>query len=231
MIRQKPCLQRMNRGFTLVEIMIALTLLSMLLLLLFGSLHTASRSWQSGTRKTEQNDELRVIAGFIRRQIAQSIPLEWANREEVRMVFQGEHNELTFTSTLPAYRGGGGLYIMTLKVVDSGSSKQLDLSYRRADPAISPFAADAPVNQTSVLLADNIDAIEFAYYGRAGPEDTPKWYDEWPQEGMLPRLVRLKIHSSDPGQNWPVLDIAIQSMSITEHPQVILQDQHDSPVT
>lgn len=229
MIRAARRLQSRNHGFTLVEIMITLTLLSMILLLLFGGLHTANRTWQSGTLRIIKNDEMRVFSQFIRKQIAQTVPLVWVNQDTFRLVFDGEQNELTFTSTLPAHRGDGGLYFMTLEAVESEGSKQLDLVYHRANPGISPFDTIFSDNQTRVLLIEDIEAIEFAYYGHKHPDDEPEWYDRWQNEEVLPKLVRLKVHTSDPGRNWPVMNIPIHTTSIEGQPQYILQDQIEPP--
>jgi general secretion pathway protein J len=201
------------------------------MLLLFGSLHTATRSWRTGIMKVEQNDELRLIGHFIRRQIAQTIPLMWVNKDGRSLVFHGHRDELIFTSTLPAYRGAGGLYFMTLKVDDSGESKQLDLIYRSANPAVSPFTTDFFDEQPHVLLADDIETIEFSYYGNENPHDTPDWKDTWQSEYTLPKLVRLKVHSSDPGRNWPVINIAIPSTPVVGQPQIILEDTLESPIS
>ena len=228
MIRQKRKLQSINYGFTLVEIMIALTLLSMILLLSFGSLHTISRSWQSGLEKIEKNDEIRLISHFIRRQITQTVPLLWINQEGDHLVFHGEQNELTFTSTLPSHRGGGGLYFMTLKLNETGKSKQLELNYHRANPGISPFDPPPIDEQTHVLLLENIEAINFAYYGHDNPDDDLDWHDSWQNEDELPKLVRLNIHQSEPARSWPAMIMAIQSTHTEAEPQYILQDRRES---
>jgi general secretion pathway protein J len=230
MIQQMRRLQTMNYGFTLVEIMIALTLLSMILLLLFGSLHTVNRSWQSGLEKIDKNDEIRLVSDFIRRQITQTVPLLWINKDGDRLVFYGEQNELTFTSTLPSHRGGGGLYFMTLKVNETGKSKQLGLNYYRANPGISPFDPPPVDEQTHVLLLENIDIINFAYYGQDNSDDDPKWHDSWQNEQTLPKLVRLNIHQSEPERSWPVMTMAIPSKHTQGQPQYILQDRRESPL-
>jgi general secretion pathway protein J len=228
MIRQKRKSQITNCGFTLVEIMIALTLLSMILLLLFGSLHTISRSWQSGLVKINKNDEIRLVSDYIRRQITQSVPLLWINQDGDRLVFYGEQNELTFTSTLPTHRGGGGLYFITLKVSDTGKSKQLDLNYYRANPGVSPFDPPPFDEQTQVTLLENIEAINFVYYGHDNPDDDPKWHDSWQNEETLPKLVRLTIHRTEPERSWPAMTMAIQSSHTQAEPQSISQDRRES---
>ena len=213
-----------SHGFTLVEIMIALTLLSMILILLFGSLHTANLNWQTGTQKIEKNDEIRHVGQFIRKLITQAVPLMWINRDGERLVFQGEVEELTFTSALPAHRGGGGLYFITLKAVDTDGSKGLYLLYRRASPESYPFGSKSFENQKRVPLIDGIEKIEFSYYGRAEPDDEQKWHNHWQNDEVIPELVKLKIHSSDPQQHWPTMNIAMLPVPIKGKTQYIVQD-------
>lgn len=216
----------MNSGFTLVEIMIALTLLSMIVLLLFSSLHTVNRSWKSGLDKVDKNDEIRLVSDYIRKQITQTVPLLWLNQDGRRLVFIGKQKQLTFTSTLPAHRGGGGLYFMTLKVDETGESKQLVLNYHRADPGISPFDPPPLDKQTRILLLDNIEVIDFTYYGYEH-DDEPVWHDNWQNEATLPRLVRLNIQQSEPQRSWPEMTIAIHTKSTPAQPQYIQQDRRE----
>ena len=213
-----------NHGFTLVEIMITLTLLSMILVLLFGSLHTVNLNWQTGTQKIEKNDEIRHVGQFIRKLLTQAVPLMWINRDGQRLVFNGDHEELTFTSTLPSHRGGGGLYLINLKAVDADGSKGLDLLYQRASPESYPFGSGSFDNQTRVPLANNVEKIEFSYFGRSEPGNEQKWHNNWKSEQVLPKLVQVKIQSSDPEQHWPIMNIAILPVPIKGKTQYIVQD-------
>lgn len=173
---------------------------------------------------------MRLVSHFIRRQITQTVPLLWINKDGDRLVFFGGQNELTFTSTLPAHRGGGGLYFMTLKINETGKSRQFDLNYYRANPGISPFDPPPFDEQTHVTLLENIEGIKFAYYGRDKPDDDPRWHDSWQNEETLPKLVRLNIHQTEPERIWPVMTMAIPSVHTQAEPQYILQDRGRSPL-
>lgn len=215
------------RGFTLVEVMVALALLSVILLLLFSSLHTASRSWTLAERKTEDNDELRLAGTFISRQLSQIVPVVWMTGGERRIVFKGMHNELHFASTLPAHRGGGGLYLLTFKVVEHDGKRHLDLIYRLAKPELQSFDITALDDVSSVSLIEEIEAVEFTYYGAGHTEDEPTWHSEWQNLEALPRLIRVQIKASDPAQVWPALNIPIHPQYEKAHREFLIRGQSE----
>ncbi|MCI0400773.1 MAG: prepilin-type N-terminal cleavage/methylation domain-containing protein [Gammaproteobacteria bacterium] len=215
------------RGFTLVEIMISLTLLSVILMLLFSSLHIASRSWTLAERTTEEIDELRLAGTFVSRQLGQIVPVVWMTGGERRIAFKGMHNELHFASTLPAHRGGGGLYLLTLKVNEDDGNRRLDLIYRLAKPEFPSFDIATLEDFSTVSLIEGIETVELTYYGAGGTEDEPTWHSEWQNLEALPRLVRVQIKASDPAQVWPALDIAIHPQYEKAHPEFVIRGQSE----
>ena len=60
---------RQARGFTLIEILVSLTLLGIIFLLLFSCLYTSNKSWIAGEKKISRNDEVRLVSHFLRRHI------------------------------------------------------------------------------------------------------------------------------------------------------------------
>jgi general secretion pathway protein J len=221
-------LHQKNSGFTLIEVIIAMTILSLILVLLFSTLYTANRSWQTTERKITHNDELRLVGYFIQRQLSQTIPLMWIDKEEQRLIFEGKDNELRFTSTLPAHRGGGGIQLITLKVNQTEDVRHLDLYYRQADPDVSPFEGNNESEQ--VTLLENISHIELSYFGRDKLEDKPTWRKEWQNDELLPGLISLKIYASDKNQNWPEIKIPLHSNYIRGQPQFILRKTANAPI-
>ncbi|MGZ8995206.1 MAG: prepilin-type N-terminal cleavage/methylation domain-containing protein [Rhodospirillales bacterium] len=57
-------------GFTLLELLAALTVLAVLMAMMFGGLRFGARVWESGDEGLRGLSELQTAAGFIRRQIA-----------------------------------------------------------------------------------------------------------------------------------------------------------------
>ncbi|MBL1140415.1 MAG: prepilin-type N-terminal cleavage/methylation domain-containing protein [Proteobacteria bacterium] len=209
-----------DSGFTLIEVIIAMTILSLILVLLFSTLFTANRSWQSTERKISQNDELRLVGYFIQRQLSQNVPLMWVSKEERRLIFEGKSNELRFTSSLPAHRGGGGIQIITLKVNQTDNASHLDLHYRNANTDSSPFK-DHETDEKTTLL-ENIDAIELSYFGSDKIDEDPVWRDEWQNDELLPIMISLKVYISDKSQHWPEIKIPLHSNFIKGQPQYVL---------
>ena len=211
------------QGFTLIEIMVALVLLSMTLLLLFSSLYTATKYWKIGENKIEKNDEVRLVSQFIRKQISQTVPLMWVDKKERKLLFQGESGELFFISTLPSHRGGGGIHSLILKVIQSDDESQLGMSYSLVTPDVIPFETISDDDEQFVTLASDIDSIDLSYYGKEKNDDEPRWFDRWENNDFLPQLVRIKINSLDENKNWPVIEIPVKASYVKGKPEFMIQ--------
>ena len=195
-------------GFTLIEILLAVSLLSLILLLLFSALFSANRSWAATERRIAQNDELRLVAEFIQRQLAEQSPLFWADQDDTDLLFSGAGDELHFTAGLPAHRGGGGAEALTLKVSRAGGKRQLALYFQPVGAEQRPFANQHGAER--VVLLANIARIELAYYGREEIEGQSTWRDQWRHAELLPELIGLTVYPAT-GQAWPQMIIPLHA--------------------
>ena len=208
----------MNRalqaGFTLVETLVALTLLGITLALLFDGLYVMGRSARAGHVQLFQNDRARVVRAFLRRKIGEAVPLSAGHGAELNLLFEGAATELRFFGELPAHRGGGGVYEMRLKREDDETGAHLALSYRNAWPD-RLMAPAGSAGWTTTHLADNVDSVTFAYFGPAS-DDTPdaprRWHANWAERPTLPRWVKVTM-SFDDGSQWPEQVIRIRTRS------------------
>jgi general secretion pathway protein J len=215
-----------TRGFTLIEILISMVLLSMTLLLLFSSLYTANKYWQMGEQTIEKNEETRLVGHFIRRLIIQAVPILWVESGEKRLLFQGKQDELRFVSTLPAHRGGGGLHNLMLKVVTTDSKRQLGLTHSLLDPDVEPFS-EINNKEDFIVIANDIDTIKLSYFGKTKDDEDTRWFEEWDSDAYLPQLVRLHIytknHSMNGSSDWPFIDIPIHAGFIRGQLEFMIQ--------
>ncbi len=208
-------------GFTLIEVIIAMSLLSLILVLLFSTIFSANKSWHSTERKIEQNDELRLVGNFIQRLVSQNIPLVWIDPDGQRLIFEGKPHELLFTSTLPSHRGGGGVQLIRLKINETEDVRHLDLYYRNTSPDNDPFKTND--GDEHVMLIDKITGIVFSYYGSDKRDETPVWRDEWQNDEQLPSMISIKIEAVNENQNWPEIKIPLHSSYIKGQPQFMLR--------
>ena len=71
------------KGFTLIEVLIAMTLLGVMVVLLFSSLRIAAESWEAGETKTAQVNQKAVVYQFFKRHLSSIRPLPMLENEAV----------------------------------------------------------------------------------------------------------------------------------------------------
>jgi general secretion pathway protein J len=212
-----------SRGFTLVELLIALTLLGLVMTILYGALRVGIRSWEAGEKQAVAMDDRRLILGFLRRELGQVYPLLWQRRDKQRVAFMGKPDSLQFAAILPAHRGVGGLYLISIK----GVGAKLLFSYRLAQPGgQDPQAGGQKGKENRVVLVNALKRVEFSYYGRQGKGKakniTPRWWREWRDPARLPNLVRLTIQRNDGADPWPEVVIPVHAEVHTGEPQLVM---------
>jgi len=193
------------RGFTLLELTIALVLLALMSAMLFGSLSFAGRSWDGGETKATQVNEMRQTEEFLRAQLGSQYPLRVKKVGEFPLQFAGERNEVRFAAALPSRVAEGGIYFFRLAVVREDDKSRL-VQYRVIP---DPASTDAPnFNDASrSVLADGIAELRISYFGRdsgAVATDAPTWRDRWDDPQQLPLLVRIEV-VPEKGVAWPQL--------------------------
>ena len=105
-----------ERGFTLLELTIALTLLALLSAVLFGSLRLAGRSTDAGESKVEAAASMRLAQDFLRSNLEAQHPLRMRKILEWPIVFRGTRDELRYAADLPPRVAGGGIWYYRLAV-------------------------------------------------------------------------------------------------------------------
>lgn len=202
---------RLQRGLTLLEMLIALVLMSLLLVLLFGGLRLASRSWDAGSGYTDRVAQMQLVENFLRRRIAEVFPYRLrTNPNRPNAVFLGYgagSHVLQFVAPMPAAGARGGLYVLRIGVAPGKHGQALMLWRAPLGASQAGDSVDSPVN-APVVLADRVAGVEFAYFGApAGTNAPPAWHSEWPDPTQPPRLVRMRLTLAD-GSKWPDLVVA-----------------------
>lgn len=196
------------RGFTLVELLVAVTLLGLISLVLFGGLRFGTRAWESGNAAAERLSEIEIVRSLVRRQIAQAtIPGSTSKRAREFTAFEGESDRIRFVAPALGRVGVGGLYRFELALRDAEEGQNLELSWRlfRPDEAVE-FDREPTETSGRRALLEGIEQATFDYYGSLEPTRSAEWYDRWEEAKRLPSLVSLKITFSEGDRRtWPDL--------------------------
>jgi general secretion pathway protein J len=183
--------RRAANGFTLLELLVAVTVLVLLSAVLGGGVRFGLAAWQAGERRADRMEEPAAVHALLRRQIESAYPLT-RRRGEPAVVFEGTRDRLRFVTTLPARLGVPGLADVTL-YRDGGA---LRLAWQPLGERVA--AAEA------VVLLDGVEDLAFAYYGGPARTAPAEWRDDWAEAGFLPALVRVSLRLSG-GRPWPDL--------------------------
>jgi general secretion pathway protein J len=192
--------RREQTGFTLLELLVAITLMGLVLVLLYSGLRLGLNGWDSGEARAEATNRLRLAEEFLRRQLAQSMTVRRINdRQEPVVVFTGEASRIEFVAPMLAQLGQGGLYRVRIE----GGDGRLWIRWRPYLPA-DPNAGQ---DRETVLL-EGVSGVEWAYFGAERDDDPhPQWRSQWTSPTRRPLLVRLNLILQ--GQPWPDLVVAL----------------------
>jgi general secretion pathway protein J len=200
--------RRASAGFTLLELLIAITLLGLLLAALFGGLRLGARAWERSEERLEESARLQVVQNFLRERLAQAYPLTAEDQTgRLRLAFEGTGDTLRFVTLMPAYLGIGFAELL-LAVDDRTGIENLVVQWRRFE--LTPQSDDEEP-QIKVLLED-IEALEIAYYGALARGEPILWHEQWLDIMALPQLIRLRvIFAVGDRRYWP--DLIVRPMT------------------
>lgn len=200
-----------DRGFTLVELLLAVTLLSMLMALTYGGLQAATRTTDRGQKILQESGRLRMAHQFVRKQINQAIPLGFNQVDDVAAamgepplseVFIGTRASIRFVGPMPGYLGFGGPQVQELSLVNGDEGMELVLTH-----ALLQGFEDANLNEREpIVLIDHIESAEFSFLARDEEGEIAGWVSDWEETAKLPVAMSLEIQFEEGAYtDWPLL--------------------------
>ncbi|MDD1628584.1 MAG: prepilin-type N-terminal cleavage/methylation domain-containing protein [Methylococcaceae bacterium] len=203
-----------SKGFTLIEVLIAMTLLSIMMVLLFTSLKICADSWEKGESKITDVNEIAVVYNFFQRDLSVAKPL-WNDlpaEEEKTFSFQGGTQSLQFVSAFPASAGRSGLQLFSLNLLEEDNERVINVTIV---PFI-PMTEGAKWHKEEVTLIKHVSDFTLAYFGSADGVSEGTWTEEWLNKEVLPRLVKINIKLEN-GSYWPEMIIDLKVTGTTDN--------------
>lgn len=206
-----------SRGFTLVELLLAITLLSILLGLAYGGFRASTRATDRGQDILEESSRMRLAHQFVHRQLNQILPMSFSDREndELPVVFEGSSNTIRYVGPMPGYLGFGGPQVQELSIIGTDDGQALVLSHA----LLQGFEEANMDARAPILLLDGIQNATFMFQGRDEQGEPSSWQSSWEETGILPVAVSLQIEFGEEAHlAWPELIASVRTdgMAIVE---------------
>ena len=195
---------RRPAGFTLVELLLALTLMSMLLALAYGGLRASTRAAEKGQQVLEDSSRIRMAHQFVRKQLNQLLPLAWevGEQEGERVMFYGDARRIRFVAPMPGYLGFGGPQVQELEFVPGEEGYDLVLSHA----LLQNFEEEYLYQREPIFLLGDIQNASFSFLGVDENGELTDWMPSWENVATLPVSVSLEIEfNEDVYIQWPLL--------------------------
>jgi general secretion pathway protein J len=199
-----------HRGFTLVELLIAIGLLALMSAVLFGALGFAGRSWDAGEAKAENSAGMRLAGDYLRTQLASQHPQRMRKIVEFPLLFSGDREEVRFAAALPGRVGLGGMWYFRLAVSPVSGKRETALVVDRMIPDLAALDMPNFNDAERSVLADDIKSLKLSYFGRdkgTSLDVAPTWRDRWDDTQLLPVLIRIEV-TPRTGDPWPPIVVA-----------------------
>jgi len=196
------------RGFTLLEVLLATTVLAAALALALATLRAAGASVERAEALSAREERVRAVQGFLRRRLGSALAVSFgedaASGRTLRFV--GEPERIAFVAEVPPYlgRAGPGLHELALHRAADG---RIWLGIGIATVLAGQVIADLPARAADVLVED-VRAFGVRFRSRDLPGQPGQWSTQWEHVDTLPLQVEITITTASAGV-WPPLLVTL----------------------
>jgi prepilin-type N-terminal cleavage/methylation domain-containing protein len=180
---------RGSAGFTLLELMLAMVLLSLLALVSYGTLNLCLKGARHGEAATVNLQQLRITRQYLERSLGSALPR--LNGRGQWPYFEGEEQELKFLTPLglQAHQLGGIYHMRVLAAPDEQGVNGLAMEEVKA----LVWQEEPDRIETRLFLLRGLASLRFTYL--VGSQEFNTWHADR-QKGM-PDKVRISLSLKD----------------------------------
>lgn len=202
-----------RRGFTLVELLVVLTLLSLMALAMASAMRTVAQSQERVDNKLTYIDDYRLATGFIRDTLGSISARRQARSLDEKAspyLFASAPNAIAWVGVMPARYGSGGRHFFRLGLESIDGQGRLVLRFAPWQPDVKTFPDWAAAD--SRVLADEVKAFTLRYENDL--QEPPAWVTEWAEPTLLPSRVALEVATTS--GDWPTLVVPLRKLPLTD---------------
>jgi cytochrome c556 len=201
---------RNNRGFTLLELLIAITLSILILVVLGSAMRLGYKSQAKGTERGEMMQKMRILEDRIAWLIRGVYPFYLKKPDEKKIFFDGKSDQVGFvTSSIDTHGTGpedtAGLKWVSIFVDSEG------LKIREKIFFLEDVFDDS--NGKVYLLDPEVRKIEFEFFEIKEDEKQGTWISEWDpsDKETIPTAVKVTMTLERNGQKIEIPEMIVKT--------------------
>jgi len=189
-------LEKLPSGFTLIEVIVTLTILGFIVVIVFGAFSLCLSAWERGEATKEEYQEIRNVSQLLSRQIKSAVPYK-AKTEKAEgdyLAFEGNTHSIRFVSALSIKTRQPEGFVHSIYEYQEDESRLVLFEQRVLQKGF--FERDVEGDETITLL-EGISDVRFEFYGSKDDDEAEDWFEEWSakEKKKLPKAVRVTIDS------------------------------------
>lgn len=176
------CPGRDSQGFTLMEVVIAISILAMVVTVVFSSFRVGLGAWRKGERDIEFYESMRAVCELLHREISSTYPYMITpgqlDTHKKFCAFFGEADSLTLVSAANIHKRCGGLSLIELW---ADSDRGLLMGEAPALFSSHDELRDLDLRGEShtTELCRTVRKIAFRYLEQKNPREEGEWLERW----------------------------------------------------
>ena len=202
---------RRARGFTLLEVLIAISIVGALLVIAFGGMRVAMAAWRQGETRVEAHQHIRAVAYILTRALGAAYPYRATKgvSPELVVLFDATEKKVEFVTQSPPLPLQAPIAFTAVGIaLEEGDEPGLVLR-QRALPNRDPFT------QGAVVMRDpSVTSLAFSFLNEDG-----SWVDSWNGQDTktIPQAIQLRVGVTLNGrlQTMPPLTVTLRAAPVT----------------